>query len=515
MAEEAAVQKINVRCCIAGGGPAGMVLAYLLARAGIEVLVLEKHADFLRDFRGDTIHPSTLEVMYELGLLEEFLKLPHDELRELSAEINGLQFTVGDFTYVPGHCKFIALMPQWDFLNFIADRAKRYPEFNLRMQAEVTDLILDGDRVIGVRARTQLGPVEIRAELVIGADGRRSVVREKAELEVETFGSPIDVLWMRIPRKPGDPPQTFGHIDSGRILVMIQRNDYWQCAFVIAKGSFAGIREKGLQPFRDDIVRLQPFLRGRENELKSWEDIKLLTVVIDRLKKWHRPGLLCIGDAAHAMSPIGGVGINLAIQDAVAAANILAPAFQRGATLGTIPVMDALSEAISPAEGALPAAIAMGLTPALEGVPSAHINPLLARSACVPSRGTNLSPAFLRSRFDASDASVQGRAGNAPAPSITTASNSQEPAYSSVTEDDLAAVQRRREFPTRMMQRIQVAIQNRVISRVLSANKQIEVPLVVKLLRRFPILRRIPAYIVGIGFRPEHVETQDATAQEK
>jgi 2-polyprenyl-6-methoxyphenol hydroxylase-like FAD-dependent oxidoreductase len=515
MPEEAAVQTINVRCCIAGGGPAGMVLAHLLARAGIEVLVLEKHADFLRDFRGDTIHPSTLEVMYELGLLEEFLKLPHDELRELSAEINGLQFTVGDFTYVPGHCKFIALMPQWDFLNFIADRAKRYPEFNLRMQAEVTDLILDGDRVIGVRARTQLGPVEIRAELVIGADGRRSVVREKAELEVETFGSPIDVLWMRIPRKPSDPPQTFGHIDSGRILVMIQRNDYWQCAFVIAKGSFAGIREKGLQPFRDDIVRLQPFLRGRENELKSWEDIKLLTVVIDRLKKWHRPGLLCIGDAAHAMSPIGGVGINLAIQDAVAAANILAPAFQRGATLGTIPVMDALSEAISPAEGALPAAIAMGLTPALEGVPSAHINPLLARSACVPSRGTNLSPAFLRSRFDASDASVQGRAGNAPAPSITTASNSQEPAYSSVTEDDLAAVQRRREFPTRMMQRIQVAIQNRVISRVLSANKQIEVPLVVKLLRRFPILRRIPAYIVGIGFRAEHVETQDATAQEK
>ena len=515
MPEEAAVQKINVRCCIAGGGPAGMVLAYLLARAGIEVLVLEKHADFLRDFRGDTIHPSTLEVMYELGLLEEFLKLPHDELRELSAEINGLQFTVGDFTYVPGHCKFIALMPQWDFLNFIADRAKRYPEFNLRMQAEVTDLILDGDRVIGVRARTQLGPVEIRAELVIGADGRRSVVREKAELEVETFGSPIDVLWMRIPRKPGDPPQTFGHIDSGRILVMIQRNDYWQCAFVIAKGSFAGIREKGLQPFRDDIVRLQPFLRGRENELKSWEDIKLLTVVIDRLKKWHRPGLLCIGDAAHAMSPIGGVGINLAIQDAVAAANILAPAFQRGATLGTIPVMDALSEAISPAEGALPAAIAMGLTPALEGVPSAHINPLLARSACVPSRGTNLSPAFLRSRFDASDASVQGGASNAPAPSITTESHSQEPAYSSVTEDDLAAVQRRREFPTRMMQRIQVAIQNRVISRVLSANKQIEVPLVVKLLRRFPILRRIPAYIVGIGFRAEHVETQDATAQEK
>ena len=516
MAEEAAVQKINVRCCIAGGGPAGMVLAYLLARAGVEVLVLEKHADFLRDFRGDTIHPSTLEVMYELGLLEEFLKLPHDELRELSAEINGLQFTVGDFTHVPGHCNFIALMPQWDFLNFMADRAKRYPEFNLRMQAEVTGLIFEGDRIIGVRAKTQLGPVEIRAELVIGADGRRSVVREKAELEVETFGSPIDVLWMRIPRNAGDPPQTFGHIDSGRILVMIQRNDYWQCAFVIAKGSFVGIREKGLQAFRDDIVRLQPFLRGRENELKSWDDVKLLTVVIDRLKKWHRPGLLCIGDAAHAMSPIGGVGINLAIQDAVAAANILAPAFQRGAALGTIPVMDALSEAISPAEGALPAAIAMKLTPALEGVPSAHINPLLDPNAYLaPSRGPNLSSAFWRSAFDASGARVQSHAGSAAAPARAADSHSDEPAYSSVTEDDLAAVQRRREFPTRMMQRIQVAIQNRVISRVLSANKQIEVPLVVKLLRRFPILRRIPAYIVGIGFRPEHVETQDATAQEK
>jgi 2-polyprenyl-6-methoxyphenol hydroxylase-like FAD-dependent oxidoreductase len=502
MPEEAAVQQINVSCCIAGGGPAGMVLAYLLARAGVEVLVLEKHADFLRDFRGDTIHPSTLEVLYELGLLEEFLKVPHDELRELSAEIGGLQFIVGDFTHVPGHCKFIALMPQWDFLNFMADRAKRYPEFNLRMQAEVTDVILEGDRVIGVRAKTQLGPVEIRAELVIGADGRHSVVREKAELEVETFGSPIDVLWMRIPRKPSDPPQTFGHIDSRRVLVMIQRNDYWQCAFVIAKGGFAGIREEGLQAFRDDMVRLQPFLRGREGELKRWEDIKLLTVVIDRLKKWHRPGLLCIGDAAHAMSPIGGVGINLAIQDAVAAANILAPAFQRGTTPGTIPVMDALSEAISPAEGALPAAIAMELTTALDSAPGAFI---------APSRAPKLSPAFLRSAFDASGARVQGRAGSAAAPARAEDSRSLEPRYSSVTEDDLAAVQRRREFPTRMMQRIQVAIQNRVISRVLSANKQIEVPLVVKLLRRFPILRRIPAYIVGIGFRPEHVETQDAT----
>ncbi|MGB8543598.1 MAG: FAD-dependent oxidoreductase [Candidatus Acidiferrales bacterium] len=516
MSDETPAQRINVRCCIVGGGPAGMVCAYLLARAGVEVLVLEKHADFLRDFRGDTIHPTTLELMYELGLLDEFLKVLHDELRELAAEINGVKFTVADFTHVPTHCKFIVLMPQWDFLNFMSDHAKRYPEFNLRMQAEVTDLITEGGRIVGVRAKTQLGPVEIRAELVIGADGRHSVVRQRAGLEVETFGSPIDVLWMRISRKPGDPPQTFGHIDSGRILVMIQRGEYWQCAFVNPKGAFDAIREKGLPEFRENIVRLQPFLLGREQELKSWDDIKLLTVVIDRLKKWHRPGLLCIGDAAHAMSPIGGVGINLAIQDAVAAANILAPAFQRGVTPGTIPVIDAISEAISPAEGALPAAIAMGLTPALEGVPSAHINPLPAPSAYVaPSGGPKPSPAFLRSRFDASDASVQGPAGSVASPASATDSHSQEPAYSSVTEDDLADVQRRREFPTRMMQRIQVAIQNRVISRVLFANKQIEVPSVVKLLRRFPVLRRVPAYIVGVGFRPEHVETRDATAKEK
>jgi 2-polyprenyl-6-methoxyphenol hydroxylase-like FAD-dependent oxidoreductase len=501
MSDETPAQRINVRCCIVGGGPAGMVCAYLLARAGVEVLVLEKHADFLRDFRGDTIHPTTLELMYELGLLDEFLKVPHDELRELAAEINGLKFTVADFTHVPTHCKFIALMPQWDFLNFMSDHAKRYPEFNLRMQAEVIDLITEGDRIIGVRAKTQLGPVEIRAELVIGADGRHSVVRHRAGLEVETFGSPIDVLWMRISRKPGDPPQTFGHIDSGRILVMIQRGEYWQCAFVIPKGAFDAIREKGLGEFRENIVRLQPFLRGREQELKSWDDIKLLTVVIDRLKQWHRPGLLCIGDSAHAVSPIGGVGINLAIQDAVAAANILAPAFQRGVTPGTIPVIDAISEAISPAEGALPAAIAMGLTPALAGAQavgtSSPFSPRLSRSGLDDANG--------RSPSGAAGAAAPARAGDAASP---------EPAYSSVTEDDLADVQRRREFPTRMMQRIQVAIQNRVISRVLSTNKHIEVPLVVKLLRRFPVLRRIPAYIVGIGFRPEHVETQDASAQQ-
>jgi 2-polyprenyl-6-methoxyphenol hydroxylase-like FAD-dependent oxidoreductase len=500
MSDETPVQKINVRCCIVGGGPAGMVLAYLLARAGVEVLVLEKHADFLRDFRGDTIHPSTLELMRELGLLEEFLKVPHDELRELSAEINGVKFTVGDFTHMPTYCKFIALMPQWDFLNFMSDHAKRYPEFNLRMQAEATDVITQGERIIGVRAKTLLGPVEIRAELVIGADGRRSIVRQKAGLEVETFGSPMDVLWMRISRKQGDPPQTFGHIDSGRILVMIQRGEYWQCAFVIPKGGFDLIREKGLPAFREEIVRLQPFLHGREQELQTWDDLKLLTVVIDRLKKWHRPGLLCIGDSAHAMSPIGGVGINLAIQDAVATANILAPAFLRGTTPGTIPVIDAISEAISPAEGALPAAIAMGLAPALA-------------DASVAGTSLPFSPIFFRSGLN--DASRRSSPNTATVAAATQSSSapSQQPPYSSVTEDDLAAVQRRREFPTRMMQRIQVAIQNRVISRVLSANKQIDVPLIVKLLCNFPVLRRIPAYIVGIGFRPEHVETLDAAAE--
>ena len=392
MPDTAPVQKINVRCCIAGGGPAGMVLAFLLARAGVEVLVLEKHADFLRDFRGDTIHPSTLELMNELGLLDEFLKVPHDELRELAAEIGGLKLTIADFTHVPGHCKFIALMPQWDFLNFMADHAKRYPEFNLRMQAEVIDLIREGERVTGVRAKTQLGPVEIRAECVIGADGRHSVVREKAGLEVKTFGSPIDVLWMRISRKPDDPPQTFGHIDSGRILVMIQRGEYWQCALVIPKGAFDAIREKGLPAFRENIVRLQPFLRGREQELRSWDDIKLLTVVVDRLRKWHRPGLLCIGDSAHAMSPIGGVGINLAIQDAVAAANILAPAFQRGTVPGTIPVIDV----ISPAEGALPAAIAMGMEGASGGLVNSPFNAIFVRSDLDDSnaRAGAMSPAL-------------------------------------------------------------------------------------------------------------------------
>ena len=493
MAQDAAVQKLNVRCCIAGGGPAGIVLAYLLARAGIDVLVLEKHADFLRDFRGDTIHPSTLEVLHDLGILDDFLKLPHDEVRDIGVQIGDVHATIADFTHLPTHCKFVALMPQWDFLNFMVEHAKRYPEFNLRMQAEVTDLLLDGDLVAGVRARTQFGPLEVRAELVIGADGRRSIVREQAGLQVENLGSPIDVLWMCISRKPSDPLQTFGHVDSGRILVQIQRGDYWQCAFVIPKGGFDPMRDRGLPAFREEIARLSPYLGERVDELKSWDDIKLLTVTVDRLKQWYRPGLLCIGDAAHAMSPIGGVGINLAIQDAVAAANILAPAFQRGSIPGAVLLMDALNSEISPGDSALPEAIAMGLTPATAGAPSTHID-----------------SSFLRGGLNYDGPPRDGKARRAeprnravPAP---------DSASSTVTKDDLAAVQRRREFPTRMTQRMQVLIQNRVIGRVLATKERVSVPWVIKLLIHFPVLRRIPAYVVGTGFRPERVHTPDATS---
>jgi 2-polyprenyl-6-methoxyphenol hydroxylase-like FAD-dependent oxidoreductase len=494
MAQEPAVQKLSVRCCIAGGGPAGIVLAYLLARAGIEVLVLEKHADFLRDFRGDTIHPSTLEILHHLGILDDFLKLPHDELRDIGVQIGDVHATIADFTHLPTHCKFVALMPQWDFLNFMVEHAKRYPEFNLRMQAEVTGLLLDGDRVAGVRAKTQFGPLEVRAEVVIGADGRRSVVREQAGLQVENLGSPIDVLWMRISRKPGDPVQTLGHVDSGRILVQIQRGDYWQCAFVIPKGGFEPMRERGLPAFREEIARLSPYLRERVGELKSWDDVKLLTVTVDRLKQWHRAGLLCIGDAAHAMSPIGGVGINLAIQDAVASANILAPAFRRGSIPGAVLLMDALKSKMSPGDSALPEALAMGLTPATAGALDAHID-----------------SSFFRSGLNNDGVPRNGKVSGATAPD-NRAAPAPETASSSVTEDDLANVQRRREFPTRMTQRMQVLIQNRVIGRVLATKERVAVPWVIKLLIHFPVLRRIPAYIVGMGFRPERVHTADSTA---
>ncbi len=412
---------MEVRCCIAGGGPAGMVLGFLLARAGVEVVILEKHQDFLRDFRGDTIHPSTLEVLYELGILDDFLGRPHQEITQIGLQLDDFEVIVAEFSHLPTHCKFVGLMPQWDFLNFIAEQGKRYPGFQLRMECEVTDLIEENGRVAGVRCNTPQGALEVRAELTIGADGRRSIVREKAGLDAIDLGAPIDVLWMRLSRHPTDPEATLGRVRAGRILVTLNRGDYWQCAYVIPKGASGEIREKGLPAFREDIARVAPFLRGRVDELKDWNDIKLLSVAVDRLRRWSRPGLLCIGDSAHAMSPVGGVGINLAIQDAVAAANILA-------------------------------------------------EPLL------------------------SDPSARG----------------------ALTGELLQAVQRRREFPARVTQRFQIIAHKRVLSPTLSRQTEIRrLPMVLRLLQRFPVLRRIPARVVGIGFRPEHIETRNKSVTQR
>lgn len=407
--ERPAAGSLNVRCCIVGGGPAGMMLGFLLARAGISVVVLEKHGDFFRDFRGDTIHPSTLDVIAELGLLDAFLELPHQELRELAAQIGDDVVTIADFTHLPTRSKFLAFMPQWDFLNFLAAQARRYPGFRLVMEAEVTDLIVEQGRIAGVRAKTSTGTLEVRAPLIVAADGRQSTVREQAGMEIVALAAPIDVLWFRVSRRPGDPGQILGRIDTGRIMVMIDRGDYYQCGFVIRKGEFDAIRERGLERFRDDIALIAPFLRDRLHELNDWEAIKLLTVRVDRLRRWYRPGLLCIGDAAHAMSPIGGVGINLAIQDAVAAANILVEPLRAG-------------------------------TPSVE---------------------------------------------------------------------QLGHVERRRALPTWLTQSLQVFLQKRVIGRVLRSTKRASAPLIVRLLQRWPYLRRIPAYLVGVGFRPEHVHTPD------
>src|ERR1700735_4214815 len=314
---------LQTGCCIVGGGPAGMILGFLLARAGVEVVVLEKHADFLRDFRGDTIHPSTLELMYELGDLEDFLKRGHQEVAQGKALVDDLEVTVADFSHLPTHCKFIALMPQWEFLNFVAEKAKPYLQFHLHMESEVTDLIIENGRVAGVLTKTSQGSLEVRADLIVGADGRHSLVREKAELEVHDLGAPIDVLWMRLARRPDDPNETLGRFRQGRILITLNRGDYWQCAYVISKGGFTQIQERGLPAFREDIAAVAPSLGDRTSAWRDWNEIKLLTVAVDRLRHWSRPGLLCIGDSAHAMSPVGGVGINLAIQDAVATANIL------------------------------------------------------------------------------------------------------------------------------------------------------------------------------------------------
>jgi 2-polyprenyl-6-methoxyphenol hydroxylase-like FAD-dependent oxidoreductase len=322
---------IGTRCCIAGGGPAGVMLGFLLARAGIDVVVLEKHADFFRDFRGDTIHPSTLQLMHELGLLEAFLERPHQEIRQVQAQIGDTALTVADMTHLPTFSKFLVLMPQWDFLNFLAENGRRYPSFRLLMETTVTDLIVENGVVRGVRAQTGAGPLEIRAGVVVGADGRNSTVRAAAGLAVTEIGAPMDVLWMRVSRRPDDPAQILGRIDFGKMMVMLDRGDYWQCAYVIRKGAFDALRSAGIEAFRAEIASLVPWLGDRLAELRDWNDIKLLTVSVDRLREWYRPGLLCIGDAAHAMSPIGGVGINLAVQDAVAAANVLYPAFTRGA----------------------------------------------------------------------------------------------------------------------------------------------------------------------------------------
>ena len=398
----------EVQCCIAGGGPAGLVLGLLLARAGVSVLVLEKHADFLRDFRGDTIHPSTLEVMHELGLLEGLLQLPHQKVPRLTAQFGDQRVPLADFSGVATRCPYIAMMPQWDFLNFLAGEARRYPGFELMMQAEATDLVSESGKVTGLVARTPDGPLEVRSQLTVGCDGRASVLRAKSGLNVEDLGAPMDALWFRLTRKPGDTDETQGRFDTGRLFVMLNRGDYWQCAYVIAKGSFDVIKQAGLIAFRLRLGTLLPVEAARADEVTSFDDLKLLTVQVNRLTTWHKPGLLFIGDAAHAMSPVGGVGINLAVQDAVAAANILA-------------------------------------------------KPLLNNS---------------------------------------------------VVESDLAAVQKRRWFPTRATQAMQVQVQNRVIAPALAGQADdgpLKPPIVFRLLQRFPYLRRYPARLVGLGVRPEHV----------
>jgi 2-polyprenyl-6-methoxyphenol hydroxylase-like FAD-dependent oxidoreductase len=305
-----------------------MMLGFLLARAGHQVTVLEKHKDFFRDFRGDTIHPSTLELLYELGILDDFLAIPHNQVTALSISIGGESIRMADFSHLPTHAKFIALMPQWDFLNFLAAQAAKLSTFHLLMEHEVTGLIEDHNgRVIGVNANTPSGPIDISATLVIGCDGRQSTSRASAQLLLHETGVPIDVLWFRLSRHEGDPENVLGNINYGSLLILINRGDYFQCGFIITKDSFATkIQPAGLPAFRKTLIRLVPSLSDRVGEITDWDQLKLLSIQINRLTRWHRPGLLCIGDAAHAMSPVGGIGINLAIQDAVAAANILAPA---------------------------------------------------------------------------------------------------------------------------------------------------------------------------------------------
>ena len=399
---------MKVRCCIVGGGPAGMMLGYLLGRAGVDVVVLEKHADFFRDFRGDTVHPSTLQVMDELGLIEGFLKLPHQRLQKMDGMFGGESVRIADLGRLHVKYPFIAFMPQWDFLNFLRESGKQFASLKVMMSTEAIDLIHDGDRIAGVKAKTPDGVIDIEADLTVACDGRHSLVRERAGLEVVEIGAPMDVLWFRAGKRGDENENVFARVDPGKMMVTFDRGDYWQCAYIIAKGQYDAVKARGLPALLDDIARMAPILKPGLADVKSWDDVKLLTVAINRLKRWTRPGLLCIGDAAHAMSPIGGVGVNLAVQDAVATANLLASKLANG---------------------------------------------------CPP-------------------------------------------------EDELDAVRRRREFPVRMTQRMQVVAQNNIVSAALKpGNAPLKVPLVMRLVTAVPWLQGVTARFVGLGVRPEHVQS--------